>query len=131
MHTLFFFFLFHFVWSDRFFPHQFFQMGFSRSDLFLQILSSTCTPAAICFREEDQNLEVQSSIKHDDGLFREDAEMVMKSLGLLTDSESEGLQKRYSSEELSNLFEEKEPSLEEVKQAFDVLMKTEMGFLIQ
>ncbi|KAL0741882.1 hypothetical protein Bca4012_083395 [Brassica carinata] len=76
-----------------------------------------------------KNLEVQSSIKHDDGLFREDAEMVMKSLGLLTDSESEGLQKRYSSEELSNLFEEKEPSLEEVKQAFDVFDENRDGFL--
>ena len=55
--------------------------------------------------------------------------MVMRSLGLLTDSESEGLQKRYSSEELSKLFEEKEPSLEEVKQAFDVFDENRDGFL--
>ncbi|CDY30262.1 BnaC04g31730D [Brassica napus] len=55
--------------------------------------------------------------------------MVMRSLGLLADSESEGLQKRYSSEELSNLFEETEPSLEEVKQAFDVFDENRDGFL--
>ncbi|KAF8109372.1 hypothetical protein N665_0097s0026 [Sinapis alba] len=79
--------------------------------------------------KKSKDLEVQNSIIHDDGLFREDAEMVMKSLGLLTDSESEGLQKRYSSEELSNLFEEKEPSVEEVKQAFDVFDENRDGFL--
>ncbi|KAJ0230850.1 calcium-binding protein CML46 [Hirschfeldia incana] len=81
------------------------------------------------YEKKSKDLEVQSSIKHDDGLFREDAELVMRSFGLLTDSECVGLQKRYSSEELSNLFEEKEPSLEEVKQAFDVFDENRDGFL--
>ena len=76
-----------------------------------------------------KNLEVQSSIAHDDGLCIEDAEMVMQSLGLIPDTESLGLQKRYTAEELSNLFEEKEPSLEEVKQAFDVFDENRDGFL--
>ncbi|KAG2325245.1 hypothetical protein Bca4012_039734 [Brassica carinata] len=78
---------------------------------------------------KSKDLEIQSLIKHDDGLCIEDAEMVMQSLGLFTDSESDGLQKRYSSEELSNLFEEKEPSLGEVKQAFDVFDDNRDGFL--
>ena len=53
----------------------------------------------------------------------------MQSLGLIPDTESLGLQKRYTAEELSNLFEEKEPSLEEVKQAFDVFDENRDGFL--
>ncbi|KAJ0255115.1 calcium-binding protein CML46 [Hirschfeldia incana] len=79
--------------------------------------------------KKSKDHEVQSSIKHDDGLCIEDAEMVMQSLGLFTAPESEGLQKRYSSEELSKLFEEKEPSLQEVKQAFDVFDENRDGFL--
>ncbi|KAJ4885390.1 putative calcium-binding protein CML45 [Raphanus sativus] len=79
--------------------------------------------------KKSKDLEVQSLIKHDDGLCIEDAEMVMQSLGLFTDPEREGLQKRYSSKELSNLFEDKEPSLEEVKQAFDVFDENRDGFL--
>ncbi|CAH8318671.1 unnamed protein product [Eruca vesicaria subsp. sativa] len=96
-------------------------MGFFRSDL---LQHQQCVTD-----KKSKDLEVQSSIKHKDGIFGEDAEMVMKSLGLLTDSESEGLQKRYSSEELSNLFEEKEPSLEELKQVFDVFDENRDGFL--
>ncbi|KAF8107459.1 hypothetical protein N665_0121s0012 [Sinapis alba] len=79
--------------------------------------------------KKSKDLEVHSLIKHDDGLCIEDAEMVMQSLGLFTDLESDGLRKRYSSEELLNLFEEKEPSLEEVKQAFDVFDENRDGFL--
>ncbi|KAF2594791.1 hypothetical protein F2Q70_00043658 [Brassica cretica] len=79
--------------------------------------------------KKSKDLEIQSLIEHGNGLCKEDAEMVMQSLGLFTDQESEGLQKRYSSEELSNLFEEKEPSLAEVKQAFDVFDENRDGFL--
>ncbi|XP_010441082.1 PREDICTED: probable calcium-binding protein CML45 [Camelina sativa] len=80
--------------------------------------------------KKSKDLEFQTSIKReDDGLFREDVVMVMKTLGLVADPGSEGLQKRYSSEELSNLFEEKEPSLEEVKQAFDVFDENRDGFI--
>ncbi|XP_010435866.1 PREDICTED: probable calcium-binding protein CML45 [Camelina sativa] len=80
--------------------------------------------------KKSKDLEFQTSIKReDDGLFREDVVMVMKSLGLLAYPGSEGLQKRYSSEDLSNIFEEKEPSLEEVKQAFDVFDENRDGFI--
>ncbi|VVB04409.1 unnamed protein product [Arabis nemorensis] len=79
----------------------------------------------------------QSLIKHteqeqdDDALTlsREDAEMVMKSLGLFSYSETDELQERYSSKEISSLFEEKEASLEEVKQAFDVFDENRDGFI--
>ena len=43
--------------------------------------------------------------------------------------ESEELQEKYGSKELSKLFEEQEPSLEEVKQAFDVFDENKDGFI--
>ncbi|KFK33771.1 hypothetical protein AALP_AA5G058000 [Arabis alpina] len=79
------------------------------------------------------NQKQQSLIKHtdqdQDDLTREEAEMVMKSLGLVPDSETNELQERYSSKEISSLFEEKEASLEEVKQAFDVFDENKDGFI--
>ncbi|KAF2604608.1 hypothetical protein F2Q70_00027573 [Brassica cretica] len=121
-------FCFPFVWSGGYLPQRVF-----RWVSFAQILFSRCCPLLqhqqYVSEKMSKNLEVQSSIAHDDGLCIEDAEMVMKSLGLITDTESLGLQKRYTAEELSNLFEEKEPSLEEVKQAFDVFDENRDGFL--
>ncbi|CAF2166523.1 unnamed protein product [Brassica napus] len=111
----------------------FFLIGFFRWVSFAQIFFSRfchLPQHEHCVSEKkSKDLEIQSLIKHGNGLCIEDAEMVMQSLGLFTDQEREGLQKRYSSEELSNLFEEKEPSLEEVKQAFDVFDENRDGFL--
>ncbi|KAK7295379.1 hypothetical protein RJT34_18286 [Clitoria ternatea] len=55
--------------------------------------------------------------------------MVMAELGFFCSSESEELQQSYGSKELSELFEEQEPSLEEVKQAFDVFDMNKDGFI--
>ena len=84
-------------------------------------------------RNQDQtvitNTEEQEEEDQYDYLSREDAEMVMRSLGLSADQESDELQERYSSKEMSSLFEEKEASLEEVKQAFDVFDENRDGFI--
>ncbi|CAH8348658.1 unnamed protein product [Eruca vesicaria subsp. sativa] len=85
-------------------------------------------------RNQDQsvitNIEAQEQEEEDDYLSREDAEIVMRSLGLSPDQESdERLQERYSSKEISSLFEEEEASLEEVKQAFDVFDENRDGFI--
>ncbi|KFK26912.1 hypothetical protein AALP_AA8G309900 [Arabis alpina] len=109
----------------------FFLNGFFSWVSFAQIFFSRFWPIPQhkqCVSEKkSKDLELQTLVY--DGLYREDAEMVMKRLGLFTDQENEGLQKRYSSKELSNLFGEKEPSLEEVKQAFDVFDENRDGFL--
>lgn len=108
----------------------FFLIGFFRWVSFAQTFFSRFWPLLQhqqCVSEKkSKDLE---QFQNDDGLCREDVVMVMKSLGLSTEHESEGLQKQYSSEELSNLFEEKEPSLEEVKQAFDVFDENRDGFI--
>ncbi|CAH8267118.1 unnamed protein product [Arabidopsis lyrata] len=80
------------------------------------------------FDKNNNKDQQESLIKHD--LSREDAEMVMRSLSLFSDQESDDqLQERYTAKEVSSLFEEKEASLEEVKQAFDVFDENRDGFI--
>lgn len=68
--------------------------------------------------------------KKDDGsLSREDGKTVMGNLGIFCSSECEDLPESFCSNELSGLFDEKEPSLEEVKQAFDVFDENKDGFI--
>ncbi|KAI8032325.1 putative calcium-binding protein CML46 [Camellia lanceoleosa] len=65
----------------------------------------------------------------DEHLCREDVEMVMARLGILCNPEDEKLVEKLDSNDLSNLFEEKEPSLEELKGAFDVFDENGDGFI--
>ncbi|PRQ53551.1 putative EF-hand domain pair protein [Rosa chinensis] len=83
---------------------------------------------------DEKNLDSESSQlpkvckKKDDGsLSREDVNMVMGNLGIFFSSE--GLPESFCSAELSGLFDENEPSLEEVKQAFDVFDENKDGFI--
>ncbi|XP_020579837.1 probable calcium-binding protein CML30 [Phalaenopsis equestris] len=58
---------------------------------------------------------------------REDAELVMKKMGLI--GEDEKLKEFVVSEEVVSMFEEKEPSLEEVREAFAVFDENGDGFV--
>ncbi|KAF8378692.1 hypothetical protein HHK36_030041 [Tetracentron sinense] len=60
---------------------------------------------------------------------REDVEIIMERLGLFCNPDGEKLQEKLGLDELSVLFEEKEPSLEEVKEAFDVFDENRDGFI--
>lgn len=87
--------------------------------------------------EKSQNFEFcnkqrQSSFsqkKEDGSICREEAEMVMERLTLFCSPEGEELPRRLDSSELSRLFDEKEPSLEEVKETFDVFDQNKDGFI--
>ncbi|XVF14285.1 hypothetical protein REPUB_Repub09cG0045700 [Reevesia pubescens] len=70
---------------------------------------------------ECSSKEVSTTEKKGDGgrVYRKDVEKLKGNLGLFCSQESEELNESFGSDELSRLFEE-EPSLEEVKQAFDV-----------
>ncbi|XP_043707329.1 probable calcium-binding protein CML46 [Telopea speciosissima] len=71
-----------------------------------------------------QNLE-----QRDDGkLCRGEVEKMMENLGIFVSKDDEKLQERLGLEELSALFEE-EPSIEEVKEAFDVFDENKDGFI--
>ncbi|VYS58973.1 unnamed protein product [Arabidopsis thaliana] len=77
---------------------------------------------------KDQQKTLTKQEDDDDvDLSREEAEMVMRSLGLFSNDDQ--LQEQYSAKEFSSLFEEKEASLEEVKQAFDVFDENKDGFI--
>ncbi|XP_028780497.1 probable calcium-binding protein CML45 [Neltuma alba] len=67
--------------------------------------------------------------RHDGKLERDEVKMVMEKLGLFCSPESEELDDRYGSGEISGMFQEEEPSLEEVKQAFDVFDESRDGFI--
>lgn len=79
--------------------------------------------------ELDHQEEVFVGKRDDGNLSREDKEMVMERFGLFCSHESEELKDSFGSEELYGLFEEKEPSLEEVKEAFDVFDQNRDGFI--
>lgn len=73
---------------------------------------------------------VDKKLSDDGKLNREDAKMVMGKLGFFCSSENnEELPEWFSSNEFSELFEEKEPSLEELKEAFDVFDENRDGFI--
>ncbi|XWS44319.1 hypothetical protein CRYUN_Cryun15aG0034900 [Craigia yunnanensis] len=85
--------------------------------------------------ESNQNFERSSKEvsfieKKEDGgrVCRKDVEKLMGNLGLFCSQESEELNESFGSDELSRMFEE-EPSLEEVKQAFDVFDVNKDGFI--
>ncbi|KDP33016.1 hypothetical protein JCGZ_13047 [Jatropha curcas] len=86
--------------------------------------------------EENKNQESESSnqqhhcgVKRDDkSLCREEVEMVMGKLGLFCSPEGEKLNEFIGFNELSGLFNE-EPSLEEVKEAFNVFDENTDGFI--
>lgn len=62
----------------------------------------------------------------------EDVKMVMNRLGILLECDSDGddkLRERYSESEVSGVFEEEEPSLEEVRDAFEIFDENKDGFI--
>ncbi|XP_042494611.1 probable calcium-binding protein CML45 [Macadamia integrifolia] len=66
----------------------------------------------------------------DDGkLRRKDMEVVMEKLGIFCNPNDETVQERLRFKEFSVLFEDEEPSLVEVKEAFDVFDQNKDGFI--
>ncbi|KAK9278798.1 hypothetical protein L1049_028377 [Liquidambar formosana] len=53
----------------------------------------------------------------------------MEKLGISCDPNGDKLQERLGSNEVANLFEEEEPSLEEVKEAFEIFDENSDGFI--
>ncbi|KAK9205675.1 hypothetical protein WN943_015944 [Citrus x changshan-huyou] len=67
--------------------------------------------------------------EHHESLSRDEVEMVIRKLTLFCSSEDEEPPQKLGSAELSWSFEEKEPSLEEVKEAFDVFDENKDGLI--
>ena len=75
--------------------------------------------------------ENESNVGRESGdiIERDEVKMVMEKMGFFCSSESEELEEKYGSKELCEVFEENEPSLEELKQAFDVFDENKDGFI--
>ncbi|CAI8591830.1 unnamed protein product [Vicia faba] len=79
---------------------------------------------------EKQISKGESSVGRESGeIKRDEVKMVMAKMGINCSEESEELEEKYGSKELSELFEENEPSFEEVKMAFDVFDENKDGFI--
>ncbi|XP_057949338.1 probable calcium-binding protein CML46 [Malania oleifera] len=63
------------------------------------------------------------------GLCRGELEVVMERLGMCCDPDGGELQESFGAVEAAELFEEEEPTLEEVKEAFDVFDENRDGFI--
>ncbi|XP_059670343.1 probable calcium-binding protein CML46 [Cornus florida] len=121
------FFLFHIVFNKN---ERIFEF-FSRSRSFIQSqLVGSFDDLKVQAEEKNQELEVSNQPSSEDGnLCRVDVETVMQRLGLVCHPEGEKIEEGLSSDNLFDLFEEKEPSLEEVKEAFDVFDENRDGFV--
>ncbi|CAN0910019.1 Probable calcium-binding protein CML46 [Linum grandiflorum] len=65
----------------------------------------------------------------EDIISREDVEIAMEKLGLVSNPEGEQIRETMGSDQILELFDEKEPSLEEVKEAFEVFDSNGDGFV--
>ncbi|XP_010265143.1 PREDICTED: probable calcium-binding protein CML45 [Nelumbo nucifera] len=84
----------------------------------------------IKYQSRESTPSQKSNAKGDDGrLCRRDVEEVINKLGLLYNPHGDKIQDGLSSDEVSKVFEDKEPSLEEVKDAFDVFDNNRDGFI--
>ncbi|KAK9052458.1 hypothetical protein SSX86_029087 [Deinandra increscens subsp. villosa] len=59
----------------------------------------------------------------------DEVEMVMGNLGIFCSFEGENFPESFKFEDLFNIFEEEQPSLDEVKEAFDVFDENRDGFI--
>ncbi|KAK9061764.1 hypothetical protein SSX86_018947 [Deinandra increscens subsp. villosa] len=66
---------------------------------------------------------------HDGGIRGDDLELLMANLGVLGHPGGERLPEVLNSADLLSIFEEEEPSLDEVKEAFDVFDENRDGFI--
>jgi len=79
--------------------------------------------------KNNPDIDLPCSSENKEDISRGDAEEVMERLGIFFPSEDGRLQERLDPDDLSKLFEEKEPSLDEVKGAFDVFDENSDGFI--
>ncbi|CAK9138120.1 unnamed protein product [Ilex paraguariensis] len=104
-------------------------------NVFRTILHFLCFTWNYCTKSKNCNVQV-STMKdytyesvNNVMLFRGDVEIVMQKLGIFCDPNGDKLQERLGSVEISKLFDETEPSPEEVKEAFDLFDENGDGFI--
>lgn len=82
-----------------------------------------------CELSDTERLDSCHGSRDDGKVERDEVKMVMAKLRFFCSPESEELEESYGSSEICGVFEEEEPSLEEVKEAFDVFDENRDGFI--
>ncbi|KAF7129813.1 hypothetical protein RHSIM_Rhsim10G0037300 [Rhododendron simsii] len=93
------------------------------------VKSETCEDSKACVAKKNQDFDLPCSSEKKEDVCRGDVGVVMERLGIFCQSGDGKLPERLDPDEISNLFEEKEPSLDEVKGAFDVFDENSDGFI--
>ncbi|CAN1133945.1 Probable calcium-binding protein CML46 [Linum perenne] len=96
---------------------------FSRFWFFIHQKQSLGTTDVVPVQVPETETELEGVIS------REDVGLVMEKLGFLSNPEGEQLRQTMGSDQILELFDEKEPSLEEVKEAFEVFDTNGDGFV--
>ncbi|XP_043704856.1 probable calcium-binding protein CML46 isoform X2 [Telopea speciosissima] len=99
------------------------------SGFFQSLLQSRIQPERKSLNPERLNKQLSLDEKVDDGKLCRGVEMVMEKLGISCDPDGEKLQERLGLDGLSLLFEEKEPTSEELKEAFEVFDENRDGYI--
>lgn len=94
------------------------------------VRSETCEDSSkACVAKKNQDFDLPCSSEKKEDVCRGDVGVVMERLGIFCQSGDGKLPERLDPDEISKLFEEKEPSLDEVKGAFDVFDENSDGFI--
>nr|DAD31286.1 TPA_asm: hypothetical protein HUJ06_010137 [Nelumbo nucifera] len=92
--------------------------------------SKDCSSEMNCQTHESSSQQFHDKVDLDDGrLCKGDIEVVMEKLELFFDPHGDMFQEKLGLNEITKLFEDKDPSLDEVKDAFDVFDDDKDGFI--
>ncbi|KAI3462929.1 hypothetical protein Pfo_019592 [Paulownia fortunei] len=103
-----------------------FFLGF-QSSIQSQLISSNEDQAGMKDRDFEPSTKQEKRV--DQSVSRGDVDIVLRSLGMFCNSDIAKLPARLDANDLLNLFEEENPSLNEVKEAFDVFDYNRDGFI--
>lgn len=113
--------------TDRKRIYNFF-LGF-QSSIQSQLISSNDYKDQAGTKDRDFELSTKQEKRVDQSVSRGDVDIVLRSLGMFCNSDEAKLPASLDANDLFNLFEEENPSLDEVKEAFDVFDNNRDGFI--
>ncbi|KAL5703715.1 hypothetical protein ACHQM5_022237 [Ranunculus cassubicifolius] len=112
-----------------------FRKFYSSSRSLFQLQFQLLLGISKCLSEDTQSevlmpaTSLVEAVDHDEILSGKDVEMVMENLRIAYKHDQEMVQGRLSSSDLSNIFDDMEPSLQEIKDAFDIFDENRDGFV--
>lgn len=91
--------------------------------------SSNCDELSKDRAEAEEERETKREKRHDRSISRGEVDVVLKRLGMFSNDGGAKLPESFDADDIFELFEEENPSLGEVKEAFDVFDEDRDGFI--